>query len=67
MDGVSWSVGRYYDGAGSVIPLLPFKKANLSYPQKGKKENSIDFTAKGGNLLLDFFRNLALCNYESIL
>lgn len=67
MDGVSWSVGRYYDGAGSVIPLLPFKKANLSYPQKGKKENSIDFTAKeGGNLLLDFLA-IWLCNYESIL
>ena len=61
MDGVSWSVGRYYDGAGSVIPLLPFKKLTYDIPKRERKENSIDFTAKeGGNLLLEWFRHLAL-------
>lgn len=58
-------------GTMMVLEVLyryyPSLKANLSYPQKGKKENSIDFTAKeGGNLLLDFLA-IWLCNYESIL
>ena len=59
---VSWSVGRYYDGAGSVIPLLPFKKLTYHIPKREKRK-FYKLHCQRWKFIIGFFWELGLCNY----